>query len=173
MGSKLFKTRSSRQPHHKQHRQITDRAPDTRARTQRSSTQGGLSPSQASALLVWYGDVALLDLVDDVVRVLALDGASNRLRRAQHLEHGALEFLRQRARPHGARDLVNLLEGDVARVRDCGTKARAEWRVRGGEAGGGRGPRANACASGGGRSSRGRGQAAGRVGCTAAERSSG
>ena len=51
---------------------------------------------------------SLVDLLDEVVGVLAVDLAADRLRGAKDLEDGALELLGERARAHDARDALGL-----------------------------------------------------------------
>mmetsp|Transcript_51134 Transcript_51134/g.132782 ORF Transcript_51134/g.132782 Transcript_51134/m.132782 type:complete len:209 (-) Transcript_51134:120-746(-) len=61
---------------------------------------------------------ALVDLVDEVVRILALHAATRGLRGAQNLQNSARERLGERARAHDARNTVDLLERHGARVLD-------------------------------------------------------
>lgn len=70
---------------------------------------------------VVVGDLALtaVDLLNDVVRVLALDGAADRLSRAKDLLNSALHLASHRARTHDFGDLDDILEGDITVVLDC------------------------------------------------------
>ncbi len=70
-------------------------------------------------LLVGQRDLAVVNLGLDLAGVLAVYCAADGHGRAEHLLHGALEVLGHGAGAHGAGDLDDLVEGDVATVLDC------------------------------------------------------
>ena len=73
-------------------------------------------------LLLWHAiELPIVDLLDNVMRILTLNGAADGLRSAEHLEDGSLEFFGEAARAHNARDPVDVIHGDVAGVADCKT----------------------------------------------------
>ena len=74
--------------------------------------------SRVFRLLVWHLELPVVNLLDDVVRGLAVDCAADRLCGAKNLLRAVREGLRERFRPHGARNFDNLVEGDVAGVLD-------------------------------------------------------
>merc|ERR1712038_2133338 len=70
------------------------------------------------ALLARTVDLAIIDLVDDVVRVLAVDGAADRLSRAQDLLHHPGELPGHRPGPHHPGSVDDVVQRDVAAVLD-------------------------------------------------------
>merc|ERR1712038_1412962 len=69
-------------------------------------------------LLARTVDLAIIDLVDDVVRVLAVDGAADRLGRAQDLLHYPGELPGHRPGPHHPGSVDDVVQRDVAAVLD-------------------------------------------------------
>merc|ERR1712001_240019 len=69
-------------------------------------------------LLARTVDLAVIDLVDDVVRVLAVDGAADRLGRAQDLLHHPGELPGHRPGPHHPGSIDDVVQRDVAAVLD-------------------------------------------------------
>merc|ERR1712038_210075 len=69
-------------------------------------------------LLARTVDLAIIDLVDDVVRVLAVDGAADRLGRSQDLLHHPRELPGHRPRPHHPGGVDDVIQADVAAVLD-------------------------------------------------------
>jgi len=78
-------------------------------------------------LLLGNFDLSLVDLIDDVVRSLAVDGAADGLRRAEDLLDGALELPRHGTLPHDAGDVDDLVEGNVAAVLDVLDLLAVTW----------------------------------------------
>merc|ERR1712038_860108 len=70
------------------------------------------------ALLARTVDLAIIDLVDDVVRVLAVDGAADRLGRAQDLLHYPGELPGHRPGPHHPGSVDDIVQRDVTAVLD-------------------------------------------------------
>ena len=66
----------------------------------------------------------LLDGLDHVVRVLAVDGAANRLCRTEDLEHGASHLPGHGLGAHVLGDRVDVVVRDVAVVEDCRRRRR-------------------------------------------------
>lgn len=73
---------------------------------------------EAKDLLVVDLDLTSVDTLNDGVRVLAVDGAADRLGSAEDLLDGTGKALGERLEAHLAGDLDNLVEGDVATVLD-------------------------------------------------------
>lgn len=71
-----------------------------------------------SPLRVGHRDLAAVDLGHHLLRVHVVDGAADRLRRAEHLLAGAREGLGAAAGAHHAGDLDDVVHGDVAVVLD-------------------------------------------------------
>lgn len=63
-------------------------------------------------------DLAFADVINDIVRVFAVDGATDRLARAQNFLDGALETLRHGSVTHLASDGDDCVEIQVAVVLD-------------------------------------------------------
>lgn len=65
-------------------------------------------------------DIALatVNLLNDIVGVLALNGAADRLGRAEDLLHGALHLAGHGAGTHDLGNLDDILEGDITAVLD-------------------------------------------------------
>ena len=100
------------------HTKVTPAAtpPDTRfpsqsftSRAKRREVAGVFSELSEWFSFVGASEIALLDLVDDIVRVFTLDRATHRLRGAQYFEHRALELLGKRTYPHDTGNPVDLL----------------------------------------------------------------
>jgi len=77
-----------------------------------------LLPSSIKRLFVRNLELPVVDLVDDVVRCLAVDGATDGLSGAQNLLDGALQLTRHRSLLHDAGDVDNFFEGDVSAMFD-------------------------------------------------------
>ena len=69
-------------------------------------------------LLVGNDNLSIVDSLDDVVRGLAVDGAADRLCGTEDLLDAASERLGERLVGEFAGNVVDLVEGDVARVLD-------------------------------------------------------
>merc|ERR1712105_135268 len=72
-------------------------------------------------------DLALVDLVDDVVGSVTIDGAADRLGGAQDLLDGALQLARHGALPHDAGNVNDLVEGNIAAVFDVLDLLAVTW----------------------------------------------
>ena len=71
-----------------------------------------------TSLLIWHFNLFVVDLVDDIVRGLAIDCATHALRSTENLLHSTLQVLRQRLETHRSRNLNNLIERNVASMFD-------------------------------------------------------
>ena len=60
----------------------------------------------------------VIDTIDDVMRILSVDGAADRLGCAENLLDAAGELAGHRPGPHGAGGLVDVVHGDVSAVLD-------------------------------------------------------
>merc|ERR1719189_2899763 len=69
-------------------------------------------------LLARTVDLPIIDLVDNVVRVLTINSAADRLGRAQDLLHHPRELPRHRPGPHHPGSVDDVVERDVAAVLD-------------------------------------------------------
>merc|ERR1712203_373003 len=74
--------------------------------------------TKLQTLLARTVDLAIIDLVDDVVRVLAVDCAADRLSRAQDLLHHPGELPGHRPGPHHPGSVDDVVQRDVAAVLD-------------------------------------------------------
>jgi len=108
-----------------------------------------MSPSSADPGLSLLGnfDLAFVDLVDDVMRRLAVDGAADGLRGAEDLLDGTFQLPRHGTLPHDAGDVDDLVEGDVAAVLDVLDLLAVTWGLLEGadEQSGGAGDNAHSC----------------------------
>lgn len=69
-----------------------------------------------SCSLRWALNFAAVDVIDDIVGMAAIDGASHRLSGSQDLLDGSGELPGDGARPHDAGDAHDLIEGHAAAV---------------------------------------------------------
>lgn len=73
---------------------------------------------QIPHLLSRHLQITAVNLVDNIVRRLAIDRAPNALRGAKNLLHSPAKLLRKRLAPHRPRNLDDLVQGDVTTVLD-------------------------------------------------------
>ena len=88
-----------------------------------------LKNSKISCLFLWDGILARVDLLDDVMRMLTIDLASDGLSGTQDLLDGASQILGHRSGSHLARDLDDLVERDAAVVLDVLHLLLVAWRL--------------------------------------------
>merc|ERR1740128_522024 len=77
-----------------------------------------ISSSRGPDLLRGAVDGAIVDTIDDIVRVLTVHSAADRLCGAKNFLHGAGELLGHGPRPHDPGSGDNVLHGDVTGVLD-------------------------------------------------------
>jgi hypothetical protein len=92
-----------------------------------ANRQDHRSGRRANLLLGDLRALTLVDPLDDVVRVLAVNLAADRLRGAKNLQDRALKLLGQRAWPHDLGDPDDLVKGNAPAVHNC--RARAPQRL--------------------------------------------
>ena len=69
-------------------------------------------------LLLWHDVLARVDLDDDVMRMLSVDFAANRLSSAQNLLDGSLQMIGHRSWSHCTRNSDDFIERNTAFVLD-------------------------------------------------------
>ena len=79
--------------------------------------------------LVWDFQFTILDFLDQILWVLAIDGATNRASGAEHFLHGAFQFASHTAGTHGSGDFDDLIKGQVAIVLDVLDLLSVSWRL--------------------------------------------
>ena len=88
------------------------------------------APSSSEFVLLFGDlDLALVDLIDDVVGRLAVDGASDGLSGTEDLLDGTFQLARHRAVTHDAGDVDDLIERNVAAVLNVLDLLAVTWRL--------------------------------------------
>jgi hypothetical protein len=78
-------------------------------------------------LLLWHLSLSISDLVDEVVWVLAVNGATDTVASAQELSADAGEVLGHRSLSHGSGGSQNIVPGDVTVVLDVLDLLSVTW----------------------------------------------